>query len=93
MLENYNPLYRLELKRDYMDTFSTPHGKRVLAHILSVAGVTRPRFTADNELTRINEGERRLAMSIFRFVHDSTDELVNLMVEETKRREAQQKQD
>ena len=57
---------RLQLNQDYRETFSTPNGERVLKHILSSGGVTRPRFSASNELTRINEGERRLAFSIYR---------------------------
>lgn len=78
----FNPLKRLELKRDYQEVFGSEEGKRVLAHILLVSGVTKPRFTTDNKQTRINEGERRLAMSIFNFVHSSTDKLIELMQDE-----------
>lgn len=57
---------RFQLTQDYKETFASDAGERVLKHILRTAGVTRPRFTSDNELTRINEGERRLAFSIYR---------------------------
>jgi hypothetical protein len=84
-----NPLKRLqariELKRDYMETFSTEHGKRVLADILAQAGVTRPRFDADPGVTQFWEGHRHLAMSIYRQVHSSMDALTDLLSEEQKR--------
>lgn len=83
----FKPLERLQLKRDYKETFGTEHGKRVLAHILKVAGLTRPRFDTNIEQTRINEGERRLAMSIYRFVHSSEDELLNQLAEEITKKE------
>lgn len=86
----FNPLERLQLKKDYQETFSTPHGRRVLAHLLRTAGVTRPRFSLDIEQTRINEGERRFAMSIYNFVHTSEDELLKLMSEELKQKETSQ---
>ncbi len=78
---------RLDLKRDYKETFGTPHGQRVLAHILRTAGVTRPRFTTNNEETRINEGERRLAMSIFSFTSSSEEQLIEQLQDETHRQE------
>lgn len=84
-----NPIERIELKRAYMDTFGTPQGQKVLAHILKVAGVTSPRFTTDNEQTRINEGERRLAMSIFKHVHGSMDGLLKQIQEQVALEEKQ----
>ena len=73
---------RFTLKKDYEETFSSEQGQRVLAHILKVAGVTRPKFNANNELTRINEGERRLAYSIYRMVYTSDKSLISLMEDE-----------
>ncbi len=83
---------RLTLKRDYIETFSTPHGQRVLADILAQAGVTRPRFNADPAITQFYEGHRHLAMSIFRQVHTSVDTLTGLLQEETKRTDEQNTQ-
>lgn len=80
---------RLALRRDYMTVFSTVEGQRVLSHILSVAGVTAPRFHTDPMQTAFNEGQRHLAMSIFQYVHSSTRVLEQLAVEESLRREAQ----
>lgn len=81
----FNPLERLQLKQDYQEVFGSERGQRVLKHILKVSGVTHPRFTTNIEQTRINEGERRLAMSIYRFVHASTDELLKQMEEEAEK--------
>lgn len=81
---------RVELRRAYQETFSSPEGQLVLKHILRTAGVTHPRFTTDNEQTRINEGERRLATSIFNEVYSSTDQLIEYMQEELKKQEENQ---
>ena len=80
---------RLQLRRDYQETFGTPHGKRVLAHILRVSGVTSPKLTADADQLRWNEAQRHLALSIFRYVHSSTDKLPDLITEEMQRSEEQ----
>ncbi len=78
-------LRRRQLARDYIETFSTDHGKRVLADILNRAGVTRPQFHSDPGVTQFNEGHRHLAFSIFRQVHSSLDQLPDFIAEETKR--------
>jgi hypothetical protein len=92
----FNPIKRLqqqiELKRDYMETFETPHGRRVLADILARAGVTKPRFDADPAITQFYEGHRHLAMSIFRQVHSSMDTLTDLLAEEQKHTDENRKE-
>lgn len=85
-----NPFAKLDLKNDYVETFSTPHGKRVLNHILKVSGVTLPRISLDIEQTRINEGERRLAYSIYAQVHGSQDLLLEQLREQLASQERQQ---
>lgn len=89
----FNPavlLDRTKLKRDYQETFGTPHGKRVLAHILRVSGATAPKFTADSDQLRWNEAQRHFALSIFRQVHTSMDNLPDYITEELKRAEQEQ---
>lgn len=84
-------LARIYRKRDYMKTFTeTPEGVRVLKHILSVAGATRPRFHSDPMQTAYNEGQRNLAMSIFRQVHSSMDKLPDYITEEMQRIEKEE---
>lgn len=90
---NLNPTTlwdRLKLKRDYQETFGTPHGERVLAHILKVSGATAPKFTSDPEMLRWNEAQRHFALSIFRQVHSSMDKLPDYLTEELKRIESEQ---
>lgn len=80
-------LERRRLKRDYQETFSTPHGQRVLAHILRISGATSPRFTTDSDQLRWNEAQRHLALSIFKQVHSSLDPLPDHIEEEINRAE------
>jgi hypothetical protein len=76
---------RLQLKRDYAETFNTPHGRRVLADILRRSGVTAPKFESDPEKARLMEGHRHLAHSIYRMVHASDEPLLKLISEEQRR--------
>ena len=92
MLHLFKPDERLQLRRDYMTVFGTAEGQRVLSHILAVSGVTDPRFNSDPMTTAFNEGQRHLGMSIYRYVHTSTDMLQKLAVEEMRRREAAQQE-
>lgn len=86
-----NLLARRQLTRDYKETFGTPHGQRVLRHILSISGATRPRFTTDADQLRWNEAQRHFALSIFRQVA-SSDDLPDFITEELKNTEEQAKQ-
>ena len=93
-----NPLKQLrlqaekrQLQLDYHETFCTPHGSRVLAHILRVAGVTVPTLQGEPNALLMQEGMRRLALSIFRQVHTSVDALPAIMVDELHRIEDNQK--
>lgn len=93
--DSINPLALLEavrLRRDYKETFGSPHGERVLAHILRISGATVPRFTTDADQLRWNEAQRHFALSIFRQVHSSMDTLPDYITEELKRSEEQHKQ-
>lgn len=85
----FDPLARIKLRRDYKETFETPHGKRVLAHLLKVSGATAPRFTADADQLRWNEAQRHFALSIFRQVHSSMDTLPDYITEELKKSESE----
>lgn len=78
-----------DLKRDYMETFETPHGKRVLKHLLKVSGVTQPRFSKDADEIRWNEAQRHFVLSIFNQVHGSMDKLPDYLTEQLKENEVQ----
>lgn len=67
---------RVSLKEDYEVTFSSPQGKRVLAHILKVGHAHATTFVeGDINKTILQEGERRLALSILRQVCKDSKEL------------------
>ncbi len=83
-------LERIQLSRDYRETFESPHGKRVLLHLLKISGATAPRFTTDPQQLLWNEAQRHLALSIFRQARSSLD-LPEYLEEELKRTEEQQK--
>lgn len=75
-------LRRTALTRDYKETFGSPHGQRVLAHILRVSGVTAPKFSLEPNQLLWNEAQRHFALSIFRQVHSSLDKLPDHIEEE-----------
>ena len=70
------------LHSDYKKTFSTPEGQRVLSHIMKVGFVTRPTIGRTPEETMSNEGMRRLALSIMRFVKKDHEAMVASIAEE-----------
>jgi len=80
-------LDRIHTKRDYMETFGTPHGDRVLRHIMKTAGATHPKFTTDAQQLLWNEAQRHFAMSIFRQVHGSMDKMPDYLTEQLKQTE------
>jgi hypothetical protein len=68
---------RVLLHGSYQNVFGTPEGEQVLAHIAKVGFLTRSTFVAgDPEQTMLNEGSRRLALSILRFVRKDHGELL-----------------
>ena len=67
---------RQQLREDYIAVFSTPVGQRVLRHICSKAFVLESTFViGDPNATMLNEGSRRLALSIMRYVARNDQEL------------------
>lgn len=76
-----------DLKHAYMECFSTPSGKKVLAHLLKVSGATHPKLSADADQIRWNEAQRHFVLSIFNMVHGSLDKLPDYLVEQLKANE------
>lgn len=50
--------------RDFVNTFSTPEGKRVLATIVGWGHVYKPSMNTDPNLVIFCEGERNMALKI-----------------------------
>lgn len=72
-------LDRVRLHEKYVATFSTPEGKEVLSHILKIGHVFATTFVrGDINETMLKEGERRLALSILRFVSRDHGEIQKL---------------
>lgn len=68
---------RVLLHGSYQNVFGTPEGEQVLRHIAKVGFLTRSTFVAgDPDQTMLNEGSRRLALSILRFVRKDHSELL-----------------
>lgn len=80
-------LERITLKRDYHTVFTTPEGQHVLSHLLEVSGATRPKFTLDPNEMLWNEAQRHFALSIYRQVHGSTDQLTTHITEQLRKQE------
>lgn len=81
-----NPLETIRLRRHYRDVFSTASGRAVLEDICRRAFIAKSTFCAgDPHVTALNEGSRRLALSILRFasVSSETLELAEKLLEET----------
>ena len=77
---------RMRLKAAYHDVFTSPQGKMVLKHILTEGYMFKSTFVAkDSHETALNEGSRRLALSILRAVNYDSRELEQLM--ETQKHE------
>lgn len=92
MIDQIKRLQRqLELKRKYRRVFGTPEGQEVLIDIMRRSGVTTPRFELDPQTLTFHEGQRHLALSIFRYVHktDAEERLASTMEAELKQEEAQ----
>lgn len=67
---------RYALRDSYRRVFDGPDGERVLRHIMRQGFVTKSTFVAnDPEQTALNEGSRRLALSIVKFVRKTDDEI------------------
>ena len=74
---------RLSIHRSYRAVFGTPEGERVLEHILKEGFAVKTTFVAgDPEQTMLNEGSRRLALSILRMAKVSSDDRIRQIEKE-----------
>lgn len=74
------------IRQYYRDVFSSPKGKVVLLHILSIANVDESTFTiGDHDYTILKEGQRRLALNILKMAQDDDDKVLKVIsdLEET----------
>lgn len=78
-------LEKINLERSYKAVFETPDGRRVLNHILREGFVLKSTFVAgDPHETALNEGSRRLALSILRKVRKDNNDKIQMLEENIK---------
>lgn len=71
---------RIQLHASYQRVFSSPDGELVLRHIMKVGYVTQTTFVkGDPHESNLREGQRRLALSILKFVRRDHSEIVKLI--------------
>lgn len=76
---------RLRIRRSYQVVFSSPEGEDVLRHILAEAFVGKSTFVSGcPEQTMLNEGSRRLALSILKMAKVDCQEQIRLIEEQLK---------
>lgn len=75
---------KVRMHEKYVAVFSTPVGQDVLRHICKRGFVMSSTFVpGDIHTTALNEGSRRLALSILRFVAKDPKELAKFVEELT----------
>jgi hypothetical protein len=68
---------RRNLHRDFVATFSTPEGQRVLKHICKIGYLKDTTFNfVSRDKTLLNEGSRLLALAILKHLHKQPEEAV-----------------
>lgn len=88
-LADFNPVdivkKRQQLAADYRDVFETPQGQRVLAHLAKTSFVFDPTFVqGDPYQTALHEGQRRVVLSIMKFIHMDIAKLLTMSEERAK---------
>jgi len=81
-------LGKLHLRRAYKHTFEAPEGKQVLLHLMKSCHMLTPTFVAgDPHQTAMNEGSRRVVLSILKMLNTDEKELLK-QIEEEKQNES-----
>lgn len=73
---------RIHLKECYEHIFTLPEGEIVLKHLIRKGHVLSSTFVAgDSNMTAVQEGERRMVLSILRMVYSDNQELIKQIEE------------
>ena len=76
---------KIRIRKSYQAVFATNEGKHVLHHIMREGFITRSTFVAnDPQQTALNEGSRRLALSILRFAVMDHESIIQEMESQLK---------
>ncbi len=57
-------LRRKQRRMDYLATFTSEHGRRVLSDLFGFCQMAQPSFAIDPHITAFNEGKRRVFLRI-----------------------------
>ena len=73
------------LARDYHDTFSTDHGKRVLHNLMMRSRMGKTTFSENSHELAFNEGQRAAVLVILEMMHINNDpEALNKEIENAR---------
>lgn len=73
---------KIDVGASYKAVFETPDGQRVLQHLMRVGFVTSSTFVVnDPQQTALNEGSRRIVLSIIKKIGTDDSELIKQMEE------------
>lgn len=73
-------MIKRSLRESYRRAFGTPDGQVVLRHLMKTCFVMTPTYVSgDERLSDINEGSRRVVLSIIRTLNKSPDEVLEEM--------------
>jgi hypothetical protein len=73
---------RIHRQENYVATFTSPQGQKVLQHLCKVGHVTTSTMVpGDTHLTSYNEGKRDLVLAILRQVHKDPSALIKQIEE------------
>ena len=62
-----------KLARDYYDTFSSPHGKKVLHNLMMRSRMGKTTFSENSHELAFNEGQRATVLIILEMMHINND--------------------
>lgn len=72
---------KAENTQAYIDTFSSPHGKKVLLNLFHVHGMLTSTFSSDPMEMARKEGERNVILRILKVMKTDPEEIKNLIRE------------
>ncbi len=68
---------RISRHEDFVATFESPQGKRVLRYLIKQAHVLDPTFVqGDAHATSFKEGQRHIVLTILRAINKDTNKLI-----------------
>jgi len=74
-----------QLHASYVRVFDTPDGQRVLRHLMKMGYMSKTTFVRDDPYeTALNEGSRRLVLSLLKFYGRDHMKLLDQLEEMTK---------